>query len=47
MMQEVLVSRDPQVIRHLLIYAAENPSEPHIAKDALFNNLMNSVKQFY
>ena len=33
MMKEVLEGRDPHVIKHLLVYAAENPSKPHIGKD--------------
>ncbi len=46
-LREILESRDPQIIRHLLIYAEENPTQPHIAKEHLFNCLIDSVKAFY
>ena len=32
-MKEVMVQSEPKVIRHLLLYAAENPSKPHISND--------------
>ena len=45
--KEVLEGRDPQVIRHLLQHASENPTTPHIAYEELFTGLMGNIKAFY
>ena len=46
-MKEVISGRDPQVIRHLLQHAAEEPTTPHISTEHLFSSLIGSVKTFY
>jgi len=46
-LKEVLEGKDPQIIRHLLVYAQENPAKPHIAQEKLFQCLMESVKTFW
>lgn len=46
-MKEVLLGRDPQVIRHLLQHSAAEPDTPHIAYEELFSSLMGNIKAFY
>lgn len=46
-MKEVISGRDPQVIRHLLQHAAEEPTTPHISLEHLFSSLIGSIKTFY
>lgn len=46
-MREILQHKDPQILRHLLEHALENPSTPHISSQQLFQNIINNIKAFY